>query len=50
MRQEKGLTIVQLMLILAAAGIAGWLVVGVLIEKRCEQFPGSVACAHKQAS
>jgi hypothetical protein len=41
---QKGLTIIQLMLILLVAGIAGAYLVDILIEKRCESSPSKTLC------
>jgi uncharacterized protein (UPF0333 family) len=41
---QKGLTIIQLMLILLVAGIVGAYVVDVLIEKRCESSWSKTLC------
>jgi hypothetical protein len=42
---QKGLTIIQLMLILLVAGIVGAYVVDVLIDKRCDSSPSQTLCA-----
>jgi hypothetical protein len=41
---QKGLTIIQLMLILLVAGIGGAYVVDILIEKRCESSSSKTLC------
>jgi hypothetical protein len=44
MKQGKGLTIIQLMVILLVAGLIGHFVVEYLIEKRCEGGQASTLC------
>jgi hypothetical protein len=42
--RQKGLTIIQLMLILVIAGVAGTYVVDVVIEKRCASSSAKLHC------
>jgi hypothetical protein len=44
MQHQKGLTIIQLMLILLIAGLVGSYVIDILIEKRCESSPNKTLC------
>lgn len=45
MRRMKGLTIIQLMVVLLVAGIIGKVVVNLLIDKRCENSSSIKLCA-----
>jgi Tfp pilus assembly protein PilE len=49
MKREKGLTIVQLMLVLLIAGVVGHFVVEYVIEKRCENNQASSLCEGRKA-
>ena len=42
--RQKGLTIIQLMLILLVVGLVGSYVVERLIDKRCESAPSQSLC------
>jgi competence protein ComGC len=44
MKRVKGLTIIQMMLILLIAGILGSVVVNLIIDKRCEADPAKQLC------
>jgi hypothetical protein len=44
MKRMRGLTIVQLMLILLIAGLIGKVVIDLLVEKRCADQPASALC------
>jgi len=46
--RQKGLTIIQLMLVLLVAGFLGSYIVDLLIDKRCESSPGSTLCKGRQ--
>lgn len=48
MKYEKGITIIQIMVILLIAGVVGWLAIDMVIEKRCESDPAKPICANKQ--
>lgn len=50
MRKAKGLTIVQLMVVLLIAGIVGWFVVDIIIDMRCEADPSKALCADRKAA
>jgi len=50
MKKAKGLTIIQLMVVLFIAGIVGWIVVDVIIDKRCEADPAKPICAERKAA
>jgi Tfp pilus assembly protein PilE len=43
-RHAKGLTIVQLMIILGIIGIVATVVVDLVIEKRCAEEPAAMLC------
>jgi hypothetical protein len=45
--KQAGLTIVQLMLVLLIAGIAGSLLVRAIIDMRCEAEPSRSMCQRK---
>jgi hypothetical protein len=47
MKNEKGLTIIQLMFLLLAVGIVGALFVDLLIDKRCEGGTSSKLCLNR---
>ncbi|WP_158590482.1 hypothetical protein [Noviherbaspirillum cavernae] len=47
MKQAKGFTIVQTMVILFVAGIIGWFAVDAIIDKRCETEPSGAMCADR---
>lgn len=49
MKPERGLTIVQTMLVLLILGIVGWFAVDFLIGKRCESDPSRPICSERQA-
>jgi competence protein ComGC len=49
MRQAKGITIVQLMVVLLIVGIVGLFVVEFIIDKRCEADPSKPLCADRKA-
>lgn len=42
---QRGLTIIQLMVILLVAGVLGSIAVRYLIDKRCEAEPTAKVCA-----
>ncbi len=44
LRRMQGLTIIQTMVILLIAGIAGLFLVNYLIDKRCEENPAAEMC------
>lgn len=46
---QKGLTIIQLMLILLVVGIAGSYVIDFLIEKRCETSSNKSLCEQRDS-
>jgi len=48
--KRKGLTIIQLMVVLFIAGIVGWIVVDVIIDKRCEADPSKPMCVERKAA
>lgn len=50
MRKMKGLSIIQLMLILLLAGIVAKLAIELLIRKRCEDRPAIPLCAERQGA
>lgn len=50
MKRARGLTIVQLMLVLLVLGIVGWFAVDAIIEKRCEDHPAKPLCADRKAA
>jgi Tfp pilus assembly protein PilE len=50
MKRAKGITIIQLMLVLFIAGIAAWFVVQVVIEKQCEADPSKTLCSDRKAA
>lgn len=50
MTKTAGFTIIQLMLVLLIAGLAGSFLVDVLIDKRCESDPTSSLCTGKTKS
>jgi hypothetical protein len=47
---QKGLTIIQLMVILLVAGLVGSFVLDILIDKRCESSPETAACKERLAT
>jgi hypothetical protein len=50
MRQAKGITIVQLMVVLLIVGIVGLFVVEFIIDKRCEADPSKQLCVDRKAA
>jgi prepilin-type N-terminal cleavage/methylation domain-containing protein len=50
MRRMKGLTIVELMVVLLIAGIVGWFVVDFIIDKRCESDPSKALCVKRKGA
>ncbi len=44
---QKGLTIIQLMMILLVAGLVGSYVVDFLIDKRCASSPNTLSCEQR---
>ncbi len=44
MTKKLGFTIIQLMIVLLIAGLAGSFLVNALIDKRCESDPSSSLC------
>lgn len=48
--QQKGLTIIQLMLVLLVAGLLGSYLVDYLIEKRCASAPSETLCDSRTQS
>jgi hypothetical protein len=44
MKKMKGLTIIQLMVLLFFVGIVGSIVVNLIIDKRCEDNPKTELC------
>jgi prepilin-type N-terminal cleavage/methylation domain-containing protein len=50
MRQAKGFTIIQLMVVLLIAGIVASFVVDFIIDKRCEADPSRQLCADRKAA
>lgn len=48
MKNSKGLTIIQLMVIILIAGIVGSVVVRFIIDKRCENNPSSTLCQSRK--
>jgi Tfp pilus assembly protein PilW len=48
MKRMKGLTIVQLMVVLLLAGLVAKIVIEVLIDKRCESDPSTQLCADRK--
>lgn len=48
MKRMKGLTIVQLMVVLLLVGVIVKIVVDVLIDKRCESNPSIQLCANRK--
>lgn len=44
---QKGLTIIQLMIILLIAGLVGSYAVDFLIDKRCEASPDKTMCEER---
>lgn len=50
MKNHKGLTIVQLMVILIIVGIAGSYVVRMIKNKQCEADPSRSSCADRKAA
>jgi hypothetical protein len=47
MKQPKGLTIIQLMVILIIAGIVGSVIVDIIIDKLCEAAPTKQICTNR---
>jgi hypothetical protein len=45
--REKGLTIVQTMVLLFVLGIVGTIVVNYVIDKRCEAEPAKQMCSER---
>jgi competence protein ComGC len=50
MKRSKGFTIVQTMIILLIAGIVAWLVVNIIIDKRCESDPAKPICVDRKTA
>jgi competence protein ComGC len=50
MKQPKGLTLIQLMIILLVLGIVGSLIVDAIIDKRCEANPRIELCTERAAA
>lgn len=48
MKRMKGLTIVQLMVVLLVAGLVAKIVIELLIDKRCESNPSIQLCADRK--
>ncbi|WP_334187723.1 type II secretion system protein [Noviherbaspirillum sp.] len=44
MTKHSGFTIIQLMVVLLIAGLAGSFLINAIIEKRCESDPSSTLC------
>lgn len=49
MKIQDGLTIIELMVVLLIAGIAGSYALDVIIEHRCEHDSSGATCARKPA-
>lgn len=49
MKQAKGLTIIQLMIVLLVLGIVASIVVDAVIDKRCEAYPRIELCTDRAA-
>lgn len=49
LNRQNGLTIIELMLVLLIAGIAGSFALNAIIEHRCERDPAASICAKKPA-
>ena len=49
MKKQNGLTIIQLMVVLLVAGIAGSLAVNAIIDYRCKSDPAASICAKDRA-
>ncbi|NEX59645.1 type II secretion system protein [Noviherbaspirillum galbum] len=49
-RNQRGLTIIQLMVVLFALGIIGYLAVDFLIDQRCADSPQASLCADRRPS
>lgn len=47
---EKGLTIIQLMVVLLIAGLIGAFAVNFIIDKRCQSDPSSELCTERAAA
>jgi Tfp pilus assembly protein PilE len=47
MKQAKGFTIIQTMIVLLIAGIVAWFVINAIIDKRCEAEPSNALCADR---
>ena len=48
MRNNRGWTIIQTMIALLIAGLAGAVIVDVVIDKRCEADPSRPLCTDRQ--
>jgi Tfp pilus assembly major pilin PilA len=48
-KRQKGLTIIQLMVLLLIAGIAGSVLLKIVIEHRCQSDPSTPLCAKQEA-
>jgi prepilin-type N-terminal cleavage/methylation domain-containing protein len=49
LNRQNGLTIIELMVVLLIAGIAGSFALNAIIEHRCERDPAAAICAKKHA-
>jgi prepilin-type N-terminal cleavage/methylation domain-containing protein len=49
-KNQNGLTIIELMVVLLFAGIAGSFALNAIIEHRCERDPAASICAKKPAA
>ena len=48
MKKQRGLTIIQVMLIVLVAGIVGSLAVRLIIDKRCQDNPSISMCEQRK--
>lgn len=49
LHKQNGLTIIELMVVLLIAGIAGSFALNAIIEHRCERDPAASICARNPA-